>query len=153
MATRDCHSSIASIRALHAACEGWQDETNGAYVAGWAWDPRHSSAPVSVEVYDGDALLATIAADVYREDLRDAGKGKGRHGFVYPLAGHLRDRRAHRITVRIAGTGVVLRDPATGAPPQPVTRHDAPRGCYELGSGVCSVNEYPTPILPHRCRR
>ncbi len=107
--------------------EGWQDETNGARVAGWAWDQRSPNAPVSVEVYDGDTLIATIVADKFRKDLRDAGKGNGRHGFAYPLAAHIRDRRAHRITVRVAGTPAVLPDTATGSAPQPVTHRDRPR--------------------------
>ncbi len=105
--------------------EGWQDETNGVYVSGWAWDRDRPSAQLDVEIYDGGTLLATIAADTLRTDLREADIGDGRHGFTYLLDRHIRDRRAHHITVRVAETGVTLRDSITGAAP-PVTRHDRP---------------------------
>ncbi|MGI8688990.1 MAG: hypothetical protein ACR2M3_10460 [Thermomicrobiales bacterium] len=106
--------------------EGWQDITSGACVIGWAWDGRRPNTPVCVEIYDGDALLATVVADIYRKDLRDAGKGDGRHGFLYPLAAHIRDRKMHHVTVRVAGTQAMLRDVMTGSVPKPIRRRDRP---------------------------
>jgi hypothetical protein len=103
-------------------CEGHQDETNWVYVRGWAWDSRQPNDPVQVEVYDGDRRLATVTADVFREDLRLVGKGNGRHGFFCPLTSHLHDRRKHRITVRIAHSGMVL----PGGSSTPITRRTRP---------------------------
>jgi len=112
--------------ASHHLLEGWQDTTNGVGVAGWAWDRATPDVPVTVAIYDGSRLLATVTANQYRKDLENAGIGTGHHAFMYSLSRHIRDRKSHAITVRIAGTEVTLRDPVAGTMPQPVTRHDGP---------------------------
>jgi len=108
----------------YASVQGFQEVTNGAYVTGWAWDRNDPTVPLPIAIYDGNTLLATTIADRFRKDLRDAGKGNGCHGFVYPLC--LRDRKAHRITVQVAGSGVFLRDLTTGGLPRSVSRRDQP---------------------------
>ncbi len=64
---------------------------------GWAWDPRKPDAVVTVDIYDGETVLGTVAADVLRPDLVRAGKGNGRHGFVYLIPDSLLDGRPHSI--------------------------------------------------------
>jgi hypothetical protein len=75
---------------------------------GWAWDPRASHQPISVDIYDGEDLLATVLADQFREDLRQAGVGNGRHGFAYPVPAQLQDGQDHTIRIRVAGSSVEL---------------------------------------------
>jgi len=110
----------------HGPFAGFQDVTNSAYVAGWVWNHETPDTPVSVAIYDGALWLATVTAQMYRRDLHHAGIGNGAHGFVYPLERHLRDHRAHHITVQIVGTDVTLRDAGAGGLPPPVTRRDQP---------------------------
>lgn len=119
-------ATTPTLLAPHGMLEGAQDITNSAYVVGWAWNRSKPDTPIGVEVWDGGSLLATIVADAYRKDLRDAGKGNGRHAFMYSFPEPIRDRRSHQITVRVAGTNVALRDPTSGALPEPVTRRDRP---------------------------
>ncbi len=76
---------------------------------GWAWDRRAPDLPVKVDIYDGETLLGTVTSDVYRPDLLKAGKGDGKHGFVYPIPSGLRDGRPHLIRARISGTKFELR--------------------------------------------
>ncbi|HEX3530483.1 MAG TPA: hypothetical protein VH988_25760 [Thermoanaerobaculia bacterium] len=78
-----------------AACTG---------VSGWAWDPMFPSSPVSVDVLVDGVFQQTIPADLFRQDLVTAGRGDGRHGFVWPIPAALKDGRQHRITVRFSGS-------------------------------------------------
>lgn len=54
-------------------------------IAGWAADMNAPSDPLSVDVYLDDRLQATLTADGFRQDLKDAGYGDGRKGFSLPL--------------------------------------------------------------------
>jgi len=73
-------------------------------VRGWAWDPMFPSSPVSVDVLADGVFQQTIPAKRFRQDLVTAGRGDGRHGFVWPIPAALRDGRQHRITVRFSGS-------------------------------------------------
>lgn len=90
--------------ASSCAMQGRLEGASCAQVAGWAWDPMFPNSPTSVDVLADGRYLATVPADQYRADLQAAGRGDGRHGFVWPLPSALRDGRAHRITVRFTDT-------------------------------------------------
>jgi hypothetical protein len=42
---------------------------------GWAWDANHPNTSINVDVYDGNTLIATVAANQFRQDLLNAGIG------------------------------------------------------------------------------
>ena len=73
-------------------------------VRGWAWDPMFPTSPISVEVLVDGVPMGTVAADRARPDLASAGKGDGRHGFVWEVPPSLRNGKPRRVTVRFAGT-------------------------------------------------
>jgi hypothetical protein len=77
-------------------------------VSGWAWDKDRPNEVVKVDIFDGDTLLGTVPADVFDQSFRDAGIGDGRHGFVYPLPGRIRDGETHVIAAKISGTNTHL---------------------------------------------
>lgn len=91
-----------------ARFEGSLDKVEVGSVGGWAWDGSRSETPIQVEIYDGKTLLATITASEFREDLKKAGKGDGKHAFNYALADTLRDGQSHTIAVRFAGSPLEL---------------------------------------------
>ena len=62
------------------------------------------ASPVSVEVLVDGVAMGTVAADRARPDLARAGKGDGRHGFVWEVPQSLRNGKPRRVTVRFAGT-------------------------------------------------
>jgi molybdenum cofactor biosynthesis enzyme MoaA len=64
---------------------GFVDYVTDNTVGGWAWDPRTPNAPVVVEISKNGRIVATIAADRFREDLRAAGFGNGCHSFEVVL--------------------------------------------------------------------
>jgi D-alanine transfer protein len=89
--------------------EGFHDMNGPSTIAGWAWDATHPDRPVPVDIYDGEQLVATIAADRFSEGLKKAGIGNGRHVFAYAIPERLKDGRSHMIRVRIAGTSLDLK--------------------------------------------
>jgi hypothetical protein len=93
--------------------EGFIDEVSCQVVRGWAWNPAQPDAAVTIELYDGERLLKTIAADQFRPDLRDGGKGNGNHVFHEATPAALKDGRMHEVRVVIKGTSQALK-PAAG---------------------------------------
>jgi hypothetical protein len=82
---------------------GYLEAVNTDEISGWAWDSRQPDAPVQVEIYEGGTLLTRMVADQFRQDLRDAGAGNGKHGFSFLTPASLKDGRLHLIRVKIAG--------------------------------------------------
>jgi hypothetical protein len=80
-------------------------------IVGWAWDIDHPTEAQSVEIYDGANLLATVPANIFRQDLIDGHLSYGKLGFNYATPGSLHDGKPHWIMVKIAGTDYVLKDP------------------------------------------
>lgn len=87
-----CHDGPADCRAI----------------SGWAWDSSQPNHPISVDIYDGDTLLATVKANLFRPDLAAAGKGSGHHGFSYALPPALQDGRLHLIVAKYPKTNTSL---------------------------------------------
>lgn len=83
--------------------EGSLDKVEVSSVGGWAWDGSRPETPIQVEIYDGKTLLTTMTAAEFRDDLKKAGKGDGKHAFNFALPATLRDGQSHAISVRYAG--------------------------------------------------
>ncbi len=83
------------------------DGFSGGQLTGWAYDPELPDEIIELAVYDGQSLAGKGRANVFREDLVQAGMGNGVHGFNIFLAKAMDDERPHRL---------VLIDSATGLP-------------------------------------
>jgi len=88
--------------------EGSFDKLVVESVGGWAWDGGRPDETIKVEIYDGVNLLSVVTASEFREDLKNAGKGDGKHAFNYALPATLRDGQSHTISVRFAGSPTEL---------------------------------------------
>ena len=75
--------------------EGFIDEVSCQVVRGWAWNPAQPDAAVTIELYDGERLVQSVMADQFRPDLRDGGKGNGRHVFHEATPAALKDGKPH----------------------------------------------------------
>ena len=84
--------------------EGSLDIVEVSAVRGWAMDGSRPETPIQVEIYDGATLLSKVTASEFREDLKTAGKGDGKHAFNFPIPPTLRDGQSHTIFVKYAGT-------------------------------------------------
>jgi hypothetical protein len=58
---------------------------------------------VSVDVYDGTQKIATVRANLFRQDLLNAGIGNGQHAFLINLPASLRNGLTHSITIKHSG--------------------------------------------------
>ena len=67
-------------------------------VQGWVREEEDISVPVSLVVSVDGAQVSRVLANVYRQDLEQAGLGNGRHGFLLKLEG-LSPALAHTIRV------------------------------------------------------
>src|SRR5262249_18076569 len=95
-----------------AVYQGYHDSADCNSIIGWAWDSNRPNTPINVNIYDGAALLAgNVPANQFRQDLLDAGKGNGYHGFGYQVPCTLPNVQNHTITVKFAGTSTNLTSP------------------------------------------
>ncbi|WP_128544598.1 PQQ-dependent sugar dehydrogenase [Larkinella soli] len=92
--------------------EGYLDKADCGGLRGWVWDRNKPNTVMVVEFYEGSTVLGQVRADLFRQDLKDAGKGNGVHGYSFPIPSAFRDGRAHSVGARIAGSAYVLK----GAP-------------------------------------
>lgn len=87
---------------------GSLDHVDCATIRGWAWDGGAPDEPVDVDIYADGIRLATVQANIYRQDLQNTGHGDGRHAFAYTPPESLFDDQTHFISVRIAGSNYEL---------------------------------------------
>jgi hypothetical protein len=98
--------------AVATPVKGTLDLADSSQIAGWAWDSSHPDDRVELDIRDGNRQLNKVRADQFRQDLRDARIGDGKHSFSYPLPVITGDSKVHIIHAIVAGTGIEL----TGSP-------------------------------------
>jgi hypothetical protein len=83
--------------------DGYLDGADCTQIWGWAWDRNAPNTPVNVNLYDGNTLIASnVPANIFRQDLLNAGKGNGYHAFAISTPASLKDGKPHSISVRFA---------------------------------------------------
>ncbi len=90
--------------------EGFLDGANCIQIVGWAWDSSQPNTPINVDIYGDNVLIATVTADSFRQDLVNAGKGNGVHGFIVATPAGLQDGQPHSVRVKFANTNIDLTD-------------------------------------------
>lgn len=88
--------------------DGYIDQADCDTISGWAWDQNQPNAPLRIEVYSDDQLVAVISADELRQNLIGAGKGNGRHAYSYVIRPSLKDGKTHVLRLKFAGSGFEL---------------------------------------------
>ncbi len=121
--------------------EGYLDIVNCNNMTGWVWNRDKGNTSYAVEFLSGSTLesasvAATVQADLFRQDLKDKGKGNGLHGYTLAFPEALKTNQAQTIWARIQGSTFVLKGaPKTvtcqgnatpAAKPQPTTETPAP---------------------------
>jgi glycosyltransferase involved in cell wall biosynthesis len=87
---------------------GSLDRADAAGIAGWAVDTANPERRVQLQLrLDGEAA-GLLVAHKFRDDLRDAGFGDGRHAFELHIPNGLSPYRAHEISVCRAEDGAEL---------------------------------------------
>ena len=86
-----------------AAVQGYLDGVDTS-IHGWAYDSAQPNTAISVDLYDGTKLLATVSAGTFRQDLKNAGFGNGNHAFSLATPAGLQDGLVHSVSARFSGT-------------------------------------------------
>ncbi len=115
------HSQLHLADATHAEGQspggqrivGSLDAIVGHTVEGWAMNVQDPTEPVSVEIFDGDQLLGSAVALMFRPDLLAAGIGTGNHHFKFLLPESVFDGKVHDISARPSGSPENLRNSPT----------------------------------------
>jgi len=119
--------------------DGYLDAVNGGQVWGWAWDRNMPSTPISVDIYEADTFVARVEANQFRQDLLNAGKGNGYHGFFYNIPPAMwKDGNVHQINVRFANSSSNLPTNNLGSSPRSIavaSMFPVPAGSITSGSG------------------
>ena len=105
---RDIDARAGLAGAGVGSLEGNLDGLDGTTIAGWAFSPQQPDAPVTLEILDGEGLIARVVANRFRPDLESAGIGDGRHGFELRLARALSPTIRHELRVRRVEDGQEL---------------------------------------------
>jgi len=98
---------VTARRRFDGLIEGVRDE----HLYGWCCLTR-STEPVTLDVLVDGRVAMTVAADIFRQDLLDAGFGEGRHGYAVPIIA-LQARPDSVIRVRVAAHGIELDNSGT----------------------------------------
>jgi hypothetical protein len=76
---------------------------------GWVYLPTQPNHPLTVEILDGERVVAVGLADQFRQDMLDHGFGDGCHAFCIPIDHAL--VKSPTLWAREARTGKVLQPP------------------------------------------
>ena len=87
---------------------GFFDRLHGTSAHGWVLNMLDPKTPVVVEAVCGGRVLAQAPAKLFRGDLLDAGLNEGFCAFKIEVGSQLLDLLGHEVSVRIAGTDLVL---------------------------------------------
>ncbi|RRB07464.1 CotH kinase family protein [Larkinella rosea] len=106
--------------------EGFLSGADCSSFRGWVWNKTMPNTPLVVEFFEGYTVVGEKTAETFRQDLKDAGKGNGSHGYTFSTPDFLKDGKPHYISARVKGTGYVLKESfktincpgnGTGTPP------------------------------------
>ncbi|GAB3935367.1 putative Ig domain-containing protein [Larkinella terrae] len=95
---------------VNGSFDGFVNGADCGSFRGWAWDRNKVNTAVSIDILDGPKVIATLLADVFRQDLQTAGKGNGKHAFSWAIPNELKDGSAHNLSARVAGSSFILKD-------------------------------------------
>ncbi|MFN2577944.1 MAG: glycosyltransferase domain-containing protein [Pyrinomonadaceae bacterium] len=87
---------------------GCVDLANCDTIFGWAVDRNRLNTSISVSLYDGAKMIATVPAELSRPDVAAYLGDNGMHGFAIPVPAGLKDNQAHQISVRFESTDIHL---------------------------------------------
>ncbi|GAB3909789.1 hypothetical protein GCM10028803_48100 [Larkinella knui] len=108
--------------------EGFLDKVECGTIRGWVWDRNKPNTPMMLEFYANGVSIGTAEANIYRQDLKDAGKGNGTHGYSFTTPAGLKNNTTYQISATVLNSTYILK----GAP-KPLT---CPGSAARLSAGM-----------------
>ncbi|WP_229311795.1 putative Ig domain-containing protein [Larkinella rosea] len=81
--------------------EGYLSVVSCQEMRGWVWDRTKPNTPLMVEFFSDGISIGTMEAKNYRQDLKDAQKGNGNHGYVFPTPAGIKNNVTHQISAKV----------------------------------------------------
>ena len=144
------NANFTVVPGAATAYQGFMDAAGCGIISGWAWDANQPNAIINVDILDGSTIIASVPANLYREDIRNAGIGDGFHGFSFTTPASLKNGVVHTIRTRFGGTATDLTmSPRTincsGVAPNYQGFHDG-AGCNTISGWAWDANDPNNPI-------
>ncbi|WP_421830342.1 hypothetical protein [Larkinella sp.] len=77
-------------------------------LGGWVYDRNNPNAPITVEVVANGQVVGSFSAANFRQDLLNAGKGNGQHGFNFAPPESVKNGQNQSISLRVQGSSYTL---------------------------------------------
>jgi NADH/NAD ratio-sensing transcriptional regulator Rex len=87
--------------------EGFVDAMDCGVIRGWAADLNRPNISINVRIYDGNTLVTTIPANLFRQDVADHLHDNGVHGFNIPTPVSLQTG-PHTVSVKFESSSTNL---------------------------------------------
>ncbi|MFC5408321.1 beta-propeller fold lactonase family protein [Larkinella bovis] len=109
--------------------EGFLDKVECGSIRGWVWDKKRPNTPLTVEFTADGKVIGTALANIYRQDIKEAGKGNGEHVYNFTTPDVIKDGKPHSISARVQGTNYTLKwtpKPLTCPAPNRLATYNSP---------------------------
>jgi uncharacterized delta-60 repeat protein len=90
--------------------EGFLDKVECVSIRGWVWDRNKPNTPLMVQFFANGVAIGTAEANIYRVDLKNAGKGNGAHAYSFTTPVGLKDNVSRQISAKVLGSSYVLKE-------------------------------------------
>jgi len=87
---------------------GHVDSCNASFIEGWITSPDANEPKISLEFVFDEEVIGRCVADLFRQDLKDAGFGDGHCAFHFPTPPLIPKSDISRIIVRLENSSVLL---------------------------------------------
>ncbi|GAB3936215.1 CotH kinase family protein [Larkinella terrae] len=88
--------------------EGYLDKVECGSIRGWVWDRNKPNTAFTVEFFANGTAIGTAKADIFRQDLKDAGKGNGSHVYTFPTPASVKTGTTYQISAKVQNSNFVL---------------------------------------------
>jgi hypothetical protein len=91
--------------------DGYLDKVECGTIRGWIWDRDKVNSAITIEFYTENPtkVWGTTVANVFRQDLKDAGKGNGMHAYSFTVPAELKDNTERSIFSKVSGNAYILK--------------------------------------------
>ena len=89
--------------------EGYLDKVECGTMRGWVWDKNLPNTVMKVEFFANGNSIGTIDANIFRQDLKDSGKGNGIHAYSFPTPASLKNGLTYSISAKVFNSNYVLK--------------------------------------------
>ncbi|WP_164851345.1 T9SS type A sorting domain-containing protein, partial [Larkinella soli] len=120
--------------------DGYFEGADCGNFGGWVWDKNQPNAVVTVSILANNVVIGTVAAGNFRQDLKNAGKGNGQHGFSFTPPASIKNGQPQSIAIKVKDSSYQLRNS-----PKTVTCAPAAR----LGAGGSGPQEFSVLVWPN----